>query len=160
MISWQEPAASAAPAQPAAVGDGWSLSNGERKMDGLQQLLALLGRFLLTAVFLWSGYGKVMDFAGNVGYASSVGMPMPQVGIAIAIVIELLFSVLLIIGFKIRPVAFVMAIFAIATAVFFHTNFADFEQAINFWKNVAIAGGFLQIAAFGGGRFSLDARRG
>lgn len=129
-------------------------------MDGLQQLFALLGRILLTAVFLWSGYGKVTDFAGNVGYATSVGMPLPQIGVAIAVVIELLFSVLLIIGFKIRPVALVMAFFAVATAVFFHRNFADFEQAINFMKNLAIAGGFLQIFAFGGGRYSLDARRG
>lgn len=129
-------------------------------MDGLQQLFALLGRVLMAAVFLWIGYGKVTDFPGNVGYAAAAGMPLPQAGIAIAIVIELLFSVLLIVGFKTRPVAFVMAIFTVMTALFFHRNFADYEQAINFMKNLAIAGGFLQIFAFGGGRYSLDARRG
>lgn len=129
-------------------------------MTGLQPLAALLGRILIAAVFLWSGYGKVTDFAGNVGYATSVNMPLPQVGVAIGAVIELLGSTLLILGYQTRLIALIMTGFAIATALFFHRDFSQFEQAINFMKNLSIAGGLLQIVAFGGGRYSIDARRG
>ncbi|HVJ40767.1 MAG TPA: DoxX family protein [Dongiaceae bacterium] len=128
-------------------------------MTGVQPLAALLGRILIAAVFLWSGYGKVTDFAGNVGYATSVGMPLPQIGVAIGAVIELLGSTLLILGFQTRLVALIMTGFAIATALIFHRDFSQFEQAINFMKNLSIAGGLLQIVAFGGGRYSIDARR-
>ena len=128
-------------------------------MPGLQNLIALLGRLLMTALFLWAGYGKLMNFSGMVSYATSAGMPLPQLGIVVAIVVELLFSILLILGFQTRLVALVMAGFSIATALFFHNNTADTEQLINFMKNVSIAGGFLQIVAFGGGGYSLDARR-
>ena len=77
--------------------------------------------------------------------AGTAGMPLPQLGIVVAIVVELLFSILLILGFQTRLVALVMAGFSIATALFFHNNTADTEQLINFMKNVSIAGGFLQI---------------
>lgn len=129
-------------------------------MSNLHHLIALLGRICLAAAFLWGGHDKVVNFGGNVGYAASAGMPLPQAGIVVAIVIELLFSVLLILGYQVRFVAVVMAGFAFATAVIFHHNFADVEQLINFVKNISIAGGFLQVVAFGGGRYSLDARRG
>jgi putative oxidoreductase len=128
-------------------------------MTGLQQLTALLGRILMAALFLWAGYGKLMNFSGTVAYATSAGLPMPQLGIIVAIIVELLFSLLFIIGFRIRLVALVMAVFTIATAVFFHQNVADTAQLTNFMKNVCIAGGFLQVVAFGGGSYSLDARR-
>jgi putative oxidoreductase len=121
--------------------------------------LALLGRILIAIVFLWSGYGKVTDFATNVGYAAAAGMPMPQVAIVLGAIVELLGSLLLIIGFQVRLVAFIMAGFAIVTALIFHHNFADFEQELNFMKNLSIAGGLLQIAALGGGALSMDGRR-
>jgi putative oxidoreductase len=129
-------------------------------MTGVQPILALLGRILIAAVFLWSGYGKVTDFANNVGYAASFGMPVPQLAIILGAVVELLGSTLLIIGFQVRLVAFIMAGFAIVTALVFHRNFADFEQELNFMKNLSIAGGLLQIAALGGGAYSIDGRRG
>lgn len=128
-------------------------------MTGLQHLIALLGRILMAALFLWAGYGKLMNFSGTVSYAASAGMPMPQLGIIVAIIVEVLFSILLILGFQTRLVALVMAGFTIATAIFFHNNAADAAQLTNFMKNVSIAGGFLQIVAFGGGSYSLDARR-
>lgn len=129
-------------------------------MAELQPLVALLGRFLIAAVFLWSGYGKLTDFAGNVGYASAAGMPFAELGVAIGAAIELLGSLLLIIGLQIRLVAFIMAVFALATALIFHRDFVHFDQAIHFMKNLCIAGGLLQIVAFGGGDYSIDARRG
>ena len=128
-------------------------------MTGVQPLLALLGRLLIAAVFLWSGYEKVTAFDGNVGYAASAGMPFPQIAIVLGAIVELPGSLLLILGYRVRLVAFIMAGFAIVTALVFHRNFADFEQMINFMKNLSIAGGLLQIVAFGGGAYSLDARR-
>ncbi len=128
-------------------------------MDGLQQLIALPGRIFIALVFLWIGYGKVTDFAGNVGYAAAAGMPLPEVGIAAAIVIELLGSLLLIIGYRTRLIALIMAAFALATALIFHRDFSNYDQEVNFMKNLSIMGGLLQIVAFGGGRYSLDARR-
>jgi putative oxidoreductase len=68
-------------------------------------------------------------------------------------------SLLLIFGFQTRIVASGMAVFTLATALVFHRNFADQNQMIHFLKNIAIMGGLLQVAAFGAGKFSLDARR-
>jgi len=128
-------------------------------MDKLLPLFALAGRILIALVFLWAGYGKVTDFANNVGYAAAANMPMPSIAIVLGAIIELLGSTLLIIGFQVRIIAFIMAGFCFVTALVFHHNFADYEQALNFMKNISIGGGLLQIVALGGGAFSLDARR-
>ncbi len=117
-----------------------------------------LGRLLIAIIFIMSGFGKLTDFAGSVGYAESVGMPLPQLGIAAAIVVEFFGGIALVLGFKTRWVAAAIAVFSIVAAFLFHANFADQMQAINFWKNVAIAGGLLQIVYFGAGPLSLDNR--
>ena len=120
---------------------------------------AAFGRFLIGAVFAFSGLGKIMAPTMTQGYIASVGLPFPLAAYLIAILIEVGGGVLLIVGYQTKIVATVMAIFALVTAVFFHTNFADQAQMINFLKNVIIIGGLLQIVAFGGGAYSLDARR-
>ena len=129
-------------------------------MTGVQSPIALVGRILIAAVFLWQGYAKLIDFTATVGYARAAGMPLPEVGVAIGAVIELLGSALLIFGFQIRVVALIMAGFSIATALIFHRDLKNFDEAIHFWKDLCIAGGLLQIVAFGGGGYSIDARRG
>lgn len=128
-------------------------------MTGVQPLLALLGRILIAAVFLWAGHEKVTAFDANVAYAAAAGMPFPQVAIVLGAIIELPGSVLLILGYRVRLVAFIMAGFAIVTALIFHRNFGNFEEMNNFMKDLSIAGGLLQIVVFGGGAYSLDARR-
>jgi len=126
-----------------------------------QDTMALVGRVLIALLFIPAGFGKLTGFAGTVGYITSAGLPLPQVGAVIAVVVELLFGLMLLVGFKTRPVALIMALFTVATAVFFH-NFwampADKVMAnqMNFFKNLAIAGGLLAYAAFGAGRFSID----
>ncbi len=117
-----------------------------------------LGRLLIAIIFVMSGFGKLTDFAGSVGYAESAGMPLPQLGIVAAIVVEFFGGIALVLGFKTRWVAAAIAVFSIAAAFLFHANFADQMQAINFWKNIAIAGGLLQIVYFGAGPLSLDNR--
>ncbi|PLC02775.1 DoxX family protein [Variovorax sp. RO1] len=129
--------------------------------NAAQDTLALIGRVLLAALFVPAGFGKLMGFAGTVGYISSVGAPLPQVAAVIAIVVELGLGLLLLVGFKTRVSAIVLAIFTVAAAVLFHNYWgmpADkaFVNQLMFFKNIAIAGGLLAFAAFGAGRFSID----
>ncbi|OEZ29807.1 DoxX family protein [Variovorax boronicumulans] len=129
--------------------------------NAAQDTLALIGRVLLAALFVPAGFGKLMGFAGTVGYISSVGAPLPQVAAVIAIVVELGLGLLLLVGFKTRVSAIVLAIFTVAAAVMFHNYWAmpadkAFVNQLMFFKNIAIAGGLLAFAAFGAGRFSID----
>ncbi len=122
---------------------------------------ALLGRVLLAAIYIMSGWGKIGGFAGTAGYIASKGLPLPEVGAALAVAVELLGGLMILVGFKARWTALVMAIFTLAAGVLFHAYWQDPPAAqmanyINFWKNVAIAGGFMMIFAFGPGRWSLD----
>ena len=123
------------------------------------RLVPFLGRVLIGLPFLMSGLGKVAAFGATTAYISSVGLPFAPLGWAIAITAEIGGGLLLLIGFRVREVAAAMAIFTLATAAFFHNNFADQNQMIHFLKNVMIAGGPLQIVTFGGGALSIDNRR-
>jgi putative oxidoreductase len=131
--------------------------------NAAQDTLALIGRLLIAFLFIPAGIGKLMGFGGTVGYITSAGLPLPEVAAAVAIVIELGLGIALLLGFKTRWTAIVMAIFTVVTALFFHKYWSAPEamkmmQQINFNKNIAIAGGLLALAAFGPGRFSIDKR--
>ena len=119
--------------------------------------IPLLGRVLIAAIYLLSGFGKLTAPAATAGYIASAGLPLPLLGAIIAIGVELGGGVLLVLGYQTRLVALVMAIFTVATAVFFHNNFADQNMMIHFLKNIAMTGGLLQVVAFGAGSLSLDA---
>jgi putative oxidoreductase len=122
------------------------------------RFLPALGRALLGLPFLMSGLGKLTAYGATTAYIASVGLPLPSLGWAIAVLFEVGGGLLLLLGFRARHVAVAMAAFTLATAVFFHTNFADKNQMIHFLKNIMIIGGLLQIAHFGAGAYSLDAR--
>ena len=126
----------------------------------LQSSLALIGRLLLAAMFILSGFGKLGDPSGTIGYIASAGLPLPPVAYAVALAVEIGAGILLVLGYRARWVALILAAFTLASAIGFHTDFADQNQMIHFMKNLAITGGFLQIAAFGAGAFSLDGRVG
>ncbi|BEP61323.1 DoxX family protein [Variovorax sp. V213] len=131
--------------------------------NAAQDTLALVGRILVAYLFIPAGIGKLMGFSGTVGYITSVGLPLPEVGAAIAIFAELVLGIALLVGFKTRWTAILMAVFTVAAALFFHKYWSapdamKMMQQINFNKNIAIAGGLLAIAAFGPGRFSIDKR--
>ena len=119
----------------------------------------LLGRILIAAIYILSGFGKLTAPAATAGYIASAGLPLPYLGVAIAIVVELIGGILLVLGYQTRIVALAMAVFTVAAAVFFHSNFADQNMFIHFFKNIAMAGGLAQVVAFGAGALSLDARR-
>ena len=122
--------------------------------------LPLLGRVLIGLPFILSGVSKLAAHDATVGYIGSVGLPLPQLGWLIAIIVEVGGGTLLLAGYRSRLVAGVLAAFALATAIFFHRNFADQNQMIHFLKNLMMAGGLLQIVYFGAGPMSLDASRG
>jgi putative oxidoreductase len=122
------------------------------------RFLPLIGRLLIGLPFLMSGLGKLTAYGATTAYIGSVGLPLAPLGWAIAVAFEIGGGLLLVLGFRARAVAFGMAVFTLATAIFFHRNFADQNQMIHFLKNLMIIGGLLQIAHFGAGRFSLDAR--
>jgi putative oxidoreductase len=118
----------------------------------LERSLPLIGRVLIAAIFLLSGASKIADPAGSIAYITSVGLPFPTLALVGAIVVEIVGGLLLISGYRVRTVAAVLAAFSLATAVFFHSALGDQNQFIHFFKNVAMAGGLLQIVAFGKSR--------
>ena len=120
--------------------------------------LPVLGRLMIAAIFLLSGVGKIFAPGPTQAYIAAAGLPLPFVAYAIALLAEVGGGALLVLGYHTRTVALALAVFTLATAFGFHHNFADQNQMIHFMKNLAIAGGLLQIVAFGAGRFSLDAR--
>lgn len=128
-------------------------------MNSTNNVLALAGRILLAAIFIVSGLGKLADPGATMGYIASIGLPLPGVALAGAIAVEVGGGLLIAVGLYSRITALAMAAFSIATALLFHNALGDQNQMIHFMKNISIAGGFLQIAAFGAGAFSLDARR-
>jgi len=122
---------------------------------------AVLGRILLALIFITSGFGKITGFEDTVGYIASKGLPLPQLGAIIAIIVEVGGSILLVIGYKARWAALALAIFTLAAAIFFHNYWAveaaeKMGQQINFWKNISMAGGMLMVFAHGPGRYSVD----
>ena len=122
---------------------------------------ALVGRVMLAAIFVESGFGKITGFAGTVELIARGGWPMPEAGAVVAILFELGGGLLLVAGFKARWVALAMAVFTVVAGIMFH-NYWDAPAAqrtmqfIHFWKNIAMAGGLLMVYAFGPGRLSLD----
>lgn len=131
----------------------------QNRSDVTQASASLIGRVLLSAIFILPGCSKLAAPAMMVGYISSVGLPLPQLALALAIVVEIGGGLALIAGYRTRTVAAVLAVFSLFTALAFHNALGDQNQFIYFFKNIAMAGGLLQVVAFGAGRFSLDARR-
>lgn len=122
-------------------------------------LAAVAGRLLIAAIFLLSGFSKLANPAGTIGYIASSGLPLPEVAYAGAVFVEVILAAALVLGYRIRLVAAAIAGFTLVTAFAFHFNLGDQNQFIHFFKNIAIAGGLLQVIALGGGKLSLDARR-
>ena len=120
--------------------------------------IGAVGRILIAALFLISGLGKIAAPATMQGIVASAGLPFPLLALLVAIIIEVGGGMLLILGYRSRIVATVMAVFTVAAALGFHRDFADQNAMAHFLKNISITGGPLQIAAFGAGSFSIDSR--
>lgn len=118
--------------------------------------LPLAGRLLIGLPFAMSGLSKLGAYGPTTHMIEAAGLPAPVLAFAVAVAVELGGGLLLIAGWQTRLVALALVLFSFATAVSFHSNFADQDQMIHFLKNIMIAGGLLQIVAFGAGAFSLD----
>lgn len=116
---------------------------------------AAAGRALIATIFVLSGFAKVADPAGTLAYISAVGLPAPSLAYVAAVALEILGGLALVAGYHVRPVALALAAFSLLTAFVFHHDLADQNQFIHFFKNLAMAGGLLQIVAFGAGKVSL-----
>jgi len=125
--------------------------------------IALVGRVLLGAIFVLSGWGKATAFGATTALIASKGLPLPEVLAAISVLVELGAGLALVVGFKARWAALVIAAFTVVITPIFHNFWAAPEaqamaQRINFEKNLAIIGGMLLVVAFGPGRYSFDTR--
>jgi putative oxidoreductase len=126
-------------------------------MSNDQAPAQLIGRVLMSVIFILGGYGKLTASAATTTMMAKHGLPAPALATIVAIVIELGGGLLLLFGLFTRPVGVVLGLWCIATALIAHTDFADPNMKINFLKNLAMAGGFAYVAAFGAGAISLDA---
>jgi putative oxidoreductase len=117
-------------------------------------IVEILGRILLSAIFLINGIGKIFNYEGTIQYMEN--FDVPGYLIIPAITVEILFPILLIIGYYTKFSALVLSLFTLALAVIFHTDFSNQMQLMSFLKNIAIAGGFLIIFVYGPGKYSID----
>lgn len=123
-------------------------------MGGVVQLI---GRVMLALIFILAGVGKIMDPAGTTGYMQAMGVPVMLLWPTVAL--EILGGLAIAIGYKTHLAAFLLAIFSITAAVFFHTDFGDKMQMILFLKNIAMAGGLLLLATSKTTAYSLDSKK-
>ena len=120
----------------------------------MTNIIDLIGRVFISGVFLLSGFNKIGNYDGTVGWMESFGLPgyllIP------AIILEILAPILIIIGYQTRIAAGALSLFCLATAIIFHTDFSDQMQFIAFMKNLALAGGFLFLVVNGAKGYCLD----
>ena len=120
----------------------------------MTNLLDLIGRILISALFLISAVNKIFNLEGSMSWMEGFGVP----GFFIypAIIVEIILPILVIVGYQARIAAGALAIFCFATAFLFHFNFSDQSQLIAFLKNIGLAGGFLFIVANGTKDWAVD----
>ncbi|MBV6322176.1 DoxX family protein [Duganella violaceipulchra] len=122
-------------------------------------VIPAVGRVLMATIFVMSGIGKLAAPAATMGYIASSGLPLPMLALVVAIAVELGGGLLLALGIQTRLVAAGLAAFSIVTGLAFHHAVGDQNQMIHLLKNIAMAGGLLQVVAFGAGAYSFDNRR-
>ncbi len=121
--------------------------------------IILVGRILLSIMFIVAGFGKLTAIGGTAGYFGSLGIPAPTVVAVLVGLLELLGGLAVLVGFRTREAAGALAVFTVAASLLAHMDWSDGMQLMIFQKNLAVAGGFLILAAFGPGALSVDAKR-
>lgn len=123
-------------------------------------ILILVGRILISILFILAGFGKLTAIGGTAGYFGSLGLPLPTVTAVVVGLVELLGGLAILVGFQTRIAALVIALFTVGATLVAHLDFADGMQVLMLQKNLAITGGLLVLAAAGAGALSIDAKRG
>lgn len=126
----------------------------------MSSIAMLIGRILMSAIFIQAGLSKLLNVSGTIGYFEAIGLPLASLVIWPVIAVEVVGGLLILTGFYTRIAASVLALFCIAAAFTGHSNWADAMDFQAFMKDLAISGGLLYIAAAGAGIISLDTRRG
>ena len=123
----------------------------------MANLIDLIGRILISALFLISAYDKIFSIDGSMSWMEGFGVP----GLLLypAIALEIILPLFIIIGYQARIASGLLALFCLSTAFIFHLNFADPMQKISFLKNIGLAGGFLFIVANGTKDWSVEKRK-
>ena len=130
----------------------------------LQNPLSLTSRILLALLFIPAGVSKLTGFGGTVGYISSVGLPLPELAAAAALTLEIVGGLALLFGLGTRFAALALGFFTLVASFLFHNFWSVPEsqqmmQQLLFYKNIAVVGGLLSLAAWGAGAWSVDAKR-
>jgi len=123
----------------------------------MANVIDLLGRILISALFLISAYDKIFSIDGSMSWMEGFGVPGFLLYPVIAL--EIILPLCIIIGFQARVAAGLLAIFCLATAIIFHLDFVDPVQKVSFLKNLGLAGGFLFILSNGTRDWSLDKKK-
>jgi putative oxidoreductase len=114
----------------------------------------LVGRIFISLVFLLSGFNKIGNYEGTIGWMESFGMP--GIFLIPAIILEVGAPIFIIVGYKVKISAALLSLFCITTAIIFHNDFTNQMEFISFMKNIGLAGGFLFLVINGAKDFSLD----
>jgi len=131
----------------------------DRHLTAHNDIVLLVARLLIAALFLIAGYNAFKSLGPSIGYFGRLGIPMPQIMTPFVAGFEIVVGALVAIGLFTRPASLGLAILVVFAALIAHTNFADRAQEIQFWKNMAMTGGFLYVFCFGAGIYSLDRLR-
>ena len=129
-------------------------------MDNLKTYLPPLGRSLMSSLFIWDGINQLLGPSVFAQYFVSVHVPLPNVAIWISIPIHLLGGIAVLVGFKTRWAAALLALLCVGTAFGVHLPIGDEDNMIHFYKNLVMTGGFLYVIAFGAGAVSIDGEAG
>lgn len=121
--------------------------------------VVLGGRVLLSILFIIAGYSKLTAIGGTAGFFGAIGLPMPTATAVLVGLVELLGGLAILVGFKTRIAAVVLAIFVLAATAIAHLDFSQAGNALMLQKNLAITGGLLLLAVLGAGPLSIDGRR-
>jgi putative oxidoreductase len=119
--------------------------------------VALVGRVLLSLIFVWDGWGKLTNAAATQALIAKSGLPLPGLAYPVSVLVEFGVGLALLVGFLSRLSGLTLAAWCLVLAAVFHASAGDRMQEIQFMKNLSMAGGMLFVAAHGGGAFSLDA---
>jgi putative oxidoreductase len=125
-------------------------------MHAMQTYLTPLARLLMSSLFIWEGILQLRDPAGTATYFANVNVPLANVAVWISIAFHLLGGLAVLAGFRTRWVAAVLALFSLGTAFGVHLAIGDSANMVHFYKNLAIAGGFLYVVSYGAGVMSID----
>ena len=127
--------------------------------SGSTSAAILVGRIFLSTMFIVAGFGKLTAISATAGWFGAIGLPAPTVTAVVVGLVELLGGLAILVGYRTRIAAIVLALFTVGATLIAHLDFSDQTQQLFFMKNLSIVGGFLLLAAVGAGALSIDGRR-